>query len=150
MPRVALATCERFPDLDVEDQLLIPALAALGVDAVPAVWDDASVDWSTFDVVVVRETWDYAPRRDEFLAWTRHVDDVSRLLNPPSVIAWNTDKHYLRELADAGIPVVPTSFVEPGDDVSGWRPPRGAAGVRGEAGSVVRLGRHRAVRGLRW
>ena len=127
MPRVALATCEQFPDLDVEDQLLIPALARLGIDAVPAVWTDAGIDWSSFDAVVVRETWDYATRRDEYLAWTRDVDAVSMLLNPPHVIAWDTDKHYLQEIADAGLPVVPTFFVEPGDDVTEWLPPSGSA-----------------------
>ena len=127
MPRVALATCEQFPDLDAEDRLLVPALAALGIVAVPAVWTDPTIDWAAFDAVVVRETWDYSTRRDEFVEWTTRVDAVSCLLNPPAVIAWNTDKHYLRELADAGIPVVPTSFVEPGDDVTGWLPPEGSA-----------------------
>ena len=37
----------------------IEALAARGVDASPAVWDDDGVDWAHFDLVVVRSTWDY-------------------------------------------------------------------------------------------
>ena len=127
MPRVALATCAQFPDLDAEDQLLIPALAALGLEAVPAVWTDADVDWAGFDAVVVRSTWDYSARREEFIAWSLHVDAVSRLLNPPALLAWNTDKHYLAELAVAGVPVTATVFVEPGDDVAGWLPPTDSA-----------------------
>jgi glutathione synthase/RimK-type ligase-like ATP-grasp enzyme len=123
---VALATCERFPDLDDEDRLLIPALAALGVDAAPAVWTDAGIDWGSFDAVVIRETWDYSTRRAEFLDWAHRVAAGTLLLNPPAVIEWNTDKHYLHELAEAGLPVVPTSFVEPGDDVTGWLPPAGS------------------------
>jgi glutathione synthase/RimK-type ligase-like ATP-grasp enzyme len=59
----------------------------------------------------VRSTWDYAERRDAFLAW---AESLPRLLNPLPVLRWNTDKHYLRELAHAGVPVVPTTFVEPG------------------------------------
>jgi hypothetical protein len=81
---------------------------------VPAVWDDPGVDWSAFDLVVVRSTWDYTGRRDEFVAWAEGVGD--RLVNPPEVIRWNTDKRYLAELAAAGLPIVPTTFVAPGEE----------------------------------
>jgi len=127
VPTVALACCEQFPDLDPEDRLLIPALAAVGIDAVPAIWTDASIDWSAFDAVIIRETWDYTTNLDAFLQWTRHVDDVSTLMNPPDVIAWNTDKHYLKDLEEAGMSVVPTAFVEPGEDVTAWTPPADCA-----------------------
>jgi glutathione synthase/RimK-type ligase-like ATP-grasp enzyme len=121
VPTEVLATCRGFPALDPEDRLLIPALAALGIEAVPAVWTDADVDWSVFDAVVVRETWDYADDLDVFLACARTVGGVTQLFSPTDVIAWNTDKHYLRELADAGVPVVVTRFLEPGDDPADWR-----------------------------
>jgi glutathione synthase/RimK-type ligase-like ATP-grasp enzyme len=108
--RVALATCSYFPDGD-EDDAGIPA--AIGGDVAFAIWDDPAVDWSTYDLVVLRSTWDYQGRRDEYLAWARRVGD--RLVNPYDVIAWNTDKRYLRELAEAGLPVVETALVEPGE-----------------------------------
>lgn len=127
MPTVALVTCREFPDLDHEDRLLIPALAALGVEAVPAVWTDETIDWSTFDAAVIRETWDYSDNRDAFLAWAASTGEQTRLLNPADVVAWNTDKHYLAELAAAGVPVVPTRFLEPGMDPTNWLP----AGVYG-------------------
>ena len=122
MPTVALATCREFPSLDDEDRLLIPALADLGIEAVPAIWTDDSIDWSSFDAVVLRETWDYSDDRDTFLAWIDRVASSTRLLNPGDVITWNTDKRYLRDLADVGLAVVPTLFLEPGDDASGWMP----------------------------
>ncbi len=125
MPSVALATCREFPLLDDEDRLLLPELERLGIGAVPAVWTDDGVDWSAFDLVVIRGTWDYAVDRPAFLAWTRHVAAVSRLLNPAPVVEWNTDKRYLRDLAAAGLPVVPTVFVEPGDAPDGWAPAAG-------------------------
>jgi hypothetical protein len=118
-PRVGLATCAALPDLDPDDALLVPALAALGVEAVPAVWDDPALDWDAFDLVVVRSTWDYVPRREEYLAWAR---SVPRLENPAEVLGWNTAKTYLRELAAAGVPVVPTTWLLPGD---GYEPPAG-------------------------
>ena len=126
MPRVALATCSEFPELDPDDVHVPPALARIGIEGVPVVWNQPH-DWSSYDAVVVRNTWDYVDDVEGFLAWTREVEAVTRLLNPADVIAWNLNKAYLRELAQAGIPVVPTQFVEPGDDLSGWAPPSGAA-----------------------
>lgn len=120
MPVVALATCREFPLLDEDDALLIPALARIGIEGVPAVWTDDAVDWSRFDAVVLRETWDYSDDHDTFLAWVDRVADVTMLLNRADLVRWNTDKRYLRELASAGIPVVPTQFLEPGDDVGAW------------------------------
>lgn len=130
MTRVALATCREFPHLDDEDRLLLPALAALGIEATPAIWTDEDVDWSAFDAVVLRETWDYSDNRPQFLEWARTVAATSVLLNPVDLVEWNTDKHYLRELRDAGLPVVPTVFLDPGDDPADWLP-------RGDHADVV-------------
>jgi glutathione synthase/RimK-type ligase-like ATP-grasp enzyme len=107
MPRVALATAAAFPDLYTDDEPLRAALLARGVVPVPAVWDDPAQDWAAYDLVVLRSTWDYHERRDEFVAWAR---SVPRLANPARVVEWNTDKTYLRGLAEAGLPVVPTRW----------------------------------------
>ena len=127
MPTVALATCREFPQLDDDDRLLPPALAELGITAIPAVWTDDSIDWSSFDAVIVRETWDYSQDRPAFLAWIHRVAESTLLLNPAAVIEWNTDKRYLRDLAEAGLSVVPTVFLEPGDEAEGWQPFEGYA-----------------------
>lgn len=122
MVSVALATCREFPELDDEDRLLLPALADLGVDARPAIWTDEHIDWAAYDAVVLRETWDYSDDRDAFLAWVDRVASVSRVFNAADLVRWNTDKRYLRELAGAGLPVVPTRFLEPGDRADDWMP----------------------------
>lgn len=116
-PAVALATCATLPDLDPDDRLLLEPLEQAGLAPTPAVWDDPTVDWAAFDLVVVRNTWDYAARRDEFVAWARRVP---RLANPAPVVEWNTEKRYLRHLDAAAVPVVPTTWVEPGEE---WTPP---------------------------
>jgi hypothetical protein len=113
MPSVALATCAALPSGDEDGDLLLAELAAAGVDASWQVWDDPYANWS-HDLVVVRSTWDYTLAREQFLAWTRKV---ARLANPAPVIAWNSDKTYLRDLADAGIPVVATSYAAPGEEI---------------------------------
>lgn len=112
--RIALATCDQFPDLDEDDALLVGALTDLGLHPEPAVWDDQRVRWAEFDAVVVRQTWDYAERIDEFLAWAETTSINSLLLNPVPVIRWSTDKHYLNDLTRAGVACVPTTFYEPG------------------------------------
>jgi hypothetical protein len=113
--RVALATCAEFPDLDEDGPVLLDALASRGRDAEAVVWTDPEVDWASYGVVVVHSTWDYAPRRDDFVAWARRVEAVTHLANPAAVLEWNTDKTYLRALTDAGLPVVATDWLEPGD-----------------------------------
>ncbi|HUP83709.1 MAG TPA: hypothetical protein VM284_05930 [Candidatus Limnocylindria bacterium] len=114
MTRIALATCATLPGLDPDEQLLLEPLRTLGVDVQPAVWDDAAIDWNSFDLVVIRSTWDYTARRYEFVEWARRVP---RLANQAGIVEWNTDKRYLRDLADAGVPVVPTNWLEPGSVV---------------------------------
>lgn len=112
MPSVALVTCAELPDLDTDDQLVVEPLRSLGVDVATPVWDDPGVDWAAFDLAVLRNPWDYPRRREQFLAWAHAVP---RLLNPPKVVEWNTDKVYLRDLAAAGLPVVPTTWLAAGD-----------------------------------
>ena len=115
---VALATAAEEGSaeglVDPELRLLQAALRERGIEAPTVVWDDPGQDWAAHDLVVVRSTWDYARRRDEFLAWAEHVDDTSRLLNGPDLLAWTTDKRYLDALAAAGVPVVPSAFLAPG------------------------------------
>jgi glutathione synthase/RimK-type ligase-like ATP-grasp enzyme len=73
------------------------------------------VDWGAFDAVVVRSTWDYALRREAFVAWAHEVERRTPLLNPAPLLEWNTDKRYLGELEAAGIPIVPTTYLAPGE-----------------------------------
>ncbi|MDO8107197.1 hypothetical protein Q6348_08305 [Isoptericola sp. b441] len=117
--RIALATCSALPHLDPDDIPLAAALEARGAQVDVAVWDDPAVLWGRYDLVVIRSTWDYAPRRSEFVAWARGVSQMTRLSNPFPVIRWNSDKHYLRELDEAGVPVVPTIWLEPDRHLSG-------------------------------
>lgn len=111
MTRIAFATCAELLVLDPDDQLLAEAVRALGIEVVPCAWDDGSVDWAGFELVLVRSPWDYHLRRDAFVRWAARVERETRLLNHAATIAWNTDKRYLRTLAERGVPTVPTAWV---------------------------------------
>jgi hypothetical protein len=113
MPRIALVTAIASAALDDDMPLLLAACARVGLNAEVRAWDDLTVSWARYDAVVLRSPWDYHTRLCEFLRWCERVDRVTRLLNPMPTLRWNTDKHYLADLEAAGIPVVPTRFVEP-------------------------------------
>jgi len=114
--KVALVSARAALALDEDMPPLLLALQNQGAVVDTPFWDDPEVDWSRYDVAVLRSTWDYADRLDEFLDWAERCSARTRLVNPPAVVRWNTDKHYLVHLSHAGVPVVPTRFVAPGMD----------------------------------
>ncbi|HST69822.1 MAG TPA: hypothetical protein VLI94_09215 [Solirubrobacterales bacterium] len=116
-PRIAIATCSGYADLKVDDDLLLEALRERGAEAVSVVWDEEGVDWGGFDLCLVRSTWDYHEKYAKFLAWAQRVEAATQLRNPAELIVWNSDKTYLRELAEGGIRTVPTVWVGRGADV---------------------------------
>jgi glutathione synthase/RimK-type ligase-like ATP-grasp enzyme len=113
--RVALATCALVPELTEDDRLLMGEMSGRGCDARPFVWDDLAVRWSQFHRVVIRSCWDYHKRLPEFLAWLDRLEaDKVPLWNPASLVRANAHKSYLRGLQAAGLPVVPTVWLERG------------------------------------
>jgi O-ureido-D-serine cyclo-ligase len=116
MPHIALVSALDALALDEDMPPLVAALVRVGAQVSTPCWDDASVDWSSFDLALLRSTWNYVERVDEFRAWTRRCAAQTRLFNPPALLEWNTDKHYLQHLYRAGVAVVPTCYVEPGAD----------------------------------
>ena len=101
-----------------DDDLLIGALARQGLSAVRVDWARDDVDWSAFRTAVFRTTWDYFDRFAEFMAWLERVEPLTRLCNSAALVRWNLDKHYLRDLAARGVPVVPSRFLERGQPAS--------------------------------
>jgi glutathione synthase/RimK-type ligase-like ATP-grasp enzyme len=112
--RIALVSARRARGLDEDMPPLLEAFAAAGAEARILEWDDEAADWSGCDAALLRSAWDYAERVDEFLGWVDRVAPLTQLMNPAPVVRWNCDKHYLRDLAARGLPVVATHFAEPG------------------------------------
>lgn len=94
-----------------------PAAEAAGLALDHPRWGDPAVDWATYDLVVLRSPWDYTTRQRAFLAWLDRVERLAPVHNPPAVVRWNLDKHYLADLAAAGVPVIPTAFADDEDAV---------------------------------
>jgi hypothetical protein len=126
--RIAIASCNAIPEPDVDEDLLLGALKTAGIDARVLPWDDESAPFAEHDLVVLRSTWNYYKRVDEFVAWVERTSTKTRVLNPPSIVAWNAKKSYLVELEKSGVAIVPTEFVKRGErrdvalvlDTRGW------------------------------
>ncbi|MCU1681835.1 MAG: hypothetical protein JWQ81_2574 [Amycolatopsis sp.] len=110
--KAILVGCEKMPEGDGDEHDVLPALADLGFTPSWATWGDPAVDFDDAEIVILRATWDYAERRDDFLDWCA---SVPALVNSAPVVRWNTDKSYLVELIESGIATVPTVLVEPGE-----------------------------------
>lgn len=122
MPRIALVTAIAAHEKDADIPPLREALAEAGIGSEVLAWDDPTVSWARFDLALLRAPWDYTARLPEFLAWCERVSGMTGLLNPLQVIRWNTDKRYLADLAAAGVPVVESVFLAPGEDPAATLP----------------------------
>jgi len=154
--RLALATCAHLPGVHPDDAHLAESLQALGIEPVACTWSDASVDWSSFDAVLIRTTWDYFQRYEEFLQWLDRLPVPT--INERSLLRWNGDKRYLLELENLGVDIVPArvaGFGELNDVLAGmtgqdlvvkptvsggaWNTVRGIAGDPAFAQAVAAL-----------
>ena len=110
---------EDHPDeetLFAEDFKLIEALELQGLSAERVSWRRSDIDWSRYDCVLVRSTWDYIDDYELFLQTIGEIEaSGARLLNPREVIQWNSSKRYLGELMSLGASVVPSLILEDGD-----------------------------------
>ena len=116
--KLAIATCRNIPEPDVDEGLMVTSFERRGHEVHLAEWEDEGVDWSDFDAVVVRSTWNYPLQVDAFADWIRRVDASTMLLNPAGIMLGNLNKRYLIELGERGIPIIPTQYVFPRDSLA--------------------------------
>lgn len=117
-PRIAIATCTGYADLKVDDELLRKDLEERGCEVAPVVWSERRTDWDDFDLCLIKSTWDYHLEYDGFLRWAQQVEAATALQNPAKLIAWNSDKSYLRELGEGGARTVPTIWMSRASEIA--------------------------------
>ncbi|GGD25465.1 ATP-grasp domain-containing protein [Flavobacterium orientale] len=111
--KIGILTCARLPELLESDQKLIPLFAQYSIQAKAVVWDDESIDWTEFDYLIFRNTWDYYQKEITFNLWLDKIKSLGiKTFNPISVIQKNKHKFYLKELVKDGISILPTIFLE--------------------------------------
>lgn len=99
-------------NLLVEDGLLLNAFGRLGLKAIRLSWDDEHFNWANTKGIIFRTTWDYFDRFDEFSDWLDNVSKQTKLINSETIIRWNLDKHYLKDLQQNDVNIAKTYFIE--------------------------------------
>ncbi|WP_436514606.1 ATP-grasp domain-containing protein [Ekhidna sp. To15] len=106
---------EYIDNVITEDRMVMEALDSHGLKTKKVAWSDTSFNWSQTRVALFRTTWDYAEKFTAFSDWLMEVSMKTKLVNNYETIIWNLDKHYLEDLQMAGVNIVETHFIEPGD-----------------------------------
>lgn len=93
--------------------LMAAALAEEGVSVHTRSWIEDPAELGEFDLVMPLVAWGYHRDHTQWLTMLDAWDlEGVRVLNPVSVLRWNSDKRYLERLALSGAPVIPTLFVD--------------------------------------
>jgi glutathione synthase/RimK-type ligase-like ATP-grasp enzyme len=113
---IGLVTCVGWMEMTPDEQALMAALAELGIESTAVAWDDSSVDWGAFDGLLIRTIWNYYEQPDAFRAWLDVVEQAGvPLWNSAQIVRLNMEKTYLRDLAQQGVAIVPTVWLEQGE-----------------------------------
>ena len=110
--RLAIATSVIVPDIHPDDAHLAASLRRLGIEPTACVWNDPEVDWSQYEAVLMRSTWDYFKHYPAFRQWLDRLPVPT--INNKALLRWNSDKRYLLELAAQGVEIIPTLIVPAG------------------------------------
>lgn len=118
MKQIALVTELERPALSQSDALLVAPLREYGLEAIAVPWDAPDMEWEQYHLVVLRSCWLYHRQAERFRGWIQQLQQTGvNLWNPAPLVLWNMDKRYLRDLAERGVPVVPTVWLEPEEQV---------------------------------
>jgi glutathione synthase/RimK-type ligase-like ATP-grasp enzyme len=110
--RIAFVTWSGEPNLAADDELAADACGGQGMDVEARPWD-RPCDWSQYDAIVLRTTWNYHLVPALFTEWIERLEAANApLWNPPAVLRWNMHKSYLLDLRAAGA-AVPETIVVP-------------------------------------
>jgi hypothetical protein len=118
MAEVGIVTCMELPEPDPDEQIQLEAIRQAGAGASLVSWDDPDQDLQKYDLLVLRSCWDYPWKEQLFRQWLERAESQVQIVNPPEMVRWNLHKRYLIELAQAGVPVVPTRVLEAGSSVA--------------------------------
>ncbi len=111
--KLGILTCEKLPNLLDSDQKLILLFEVHHFDVKAVIWDDLSVNWSSFDYLIFRNTWDYYEKETAFNKWLEKIEQLKiPTFNSIATIQKNKHKFYLKELQSKGVLILPTVFLE--------------------------------------
>ena len=108
---ILIATCKQLPSFEKDDEPLYECLLQNGASFSIVPWDEIH-EADGFDACLIRTTWDYVERQEEFLDWVSMISTKVVLVNPAELIRWNIDKRYLQYFHERGVPIAPTIWMD--------------------------------------
>ena len=82
-----------------EDVILLEFLKKKGLDIHREVWTNENVNWTDYDLVLIKAPWDYHENITAFYNWLDKLSSLNiRMLNHYEIIKWNSNKHYLKDI----------------------------------------------------
>ncbi|XP_064645375.1 uncharacterized protein LOC135498833 isoform X2 [Lineus longissimus] len=99
-----------------EDEALRNALAERNLDFTQVAWDDQDACWEDYSAILIRYTFDYVKKAEEFRTWVEERKSIGkpRMWNSPDVILWNAHKRYLEYFRENGVNVPEIVYCEKG------------------------------------
>ncbi|WP_394731148.1 RimK family alpha-L-glutamate ligase [Altererythrobacter sp. GH1-8] len=92
---------------------LEPALRDAGHELEVIDWESPLEAFARIGLILLGTVWDYQDKEAAFLAKLDALEASGAILcNGADVVRWNIDKRYLAEMAERGVPTVPTLWVE--------------------------------------
>ncbi len=110
---IGLLTCERLKELTLADQKIQAMLISHGLTVDALVWDDEKIDWTKYDLLIFRNTWDYYEKEVAFMEWLDRIEKLKiPTQNTLKTVKNNVHKYYLRDFEKMGIDILPTIFID--------------------------------------
>lgn len=110
MKKVVFLSMDNLAGFVCYDRLAFGPLKELGWQAKEISWRKSNVEWDNYDAVIVRSTWDYQSDPLKFLAVLEKINNSAHLENDLSIMKWNMNKNYLKDLRDEGTRIVDTAW----------------------------------------
>ena len=93
------------------DNLIISPLREFGWDCDFVSWESRNIDWDQYKSVIIRSTWNYQEKFENFIKVLSEIDTSSAFLyNSIDIVKWNINKQYLNDLEEKKIEIVPSMF----------------------------------------
>lgn len=94
---------------DLQIEALRKGFDPAGLELVELDWHAPLAELGRFPLVLLGTVWDYQDHEADFLSkMTALAEGGTKVCNPAELVRWNIDKSYLRDLAAAGAPAIPT------------------------------------------
>lgn len=108
LKKAALLSTDNLEKFFTYDKLLIEPMKQFGWLAEEISWRDKTVNWSYYDAVIVRSTWDYQHDSENFIKVLHKINSSTHLENNLDLMKWNMNKKYLYDLQNKGVHIVET------------------------------------------